>query len=425
MSVNEKFTYPGKLIVGAGAITGLREVLSDFGSERIFLLADKNTYSAAGERAEQIARAFGAKCTTYVYPESPAPDDRAVGTAFMHCPSDVDTVIGVGSGVINDIGKLVSSKMGKKYAIVATAASMDGYASATSSMCRCGCKVSIPTKLPDAIVGDTDIISKAPSGMLLSGFGDMLAKYVSICEWRISNLINGEEYSEQISQFVREMLADGSRAVEEKGLSSPDTARIVFEGLIGTGVAMYYAGCSRPASGCEHYISHVYDMRSEALGTPSNTHGIQCAVATLVCVKLYEELKKQTPDRERAVAFVKSFDKERWFEILRELVGRESALVMEELEEKEGKYDVEKHSERVDVIIENFDKILAIASEELPSYDSLFELYTKIGMPRSFAEAEMEEELLPRAIAASRDIRYKYVLSHLLFDLGLNNLYEE
>ena len=423
MSYKEKFSYPGRLIVGEGAVDKIKEVLEGFGTKRAYVLSDRNTEAVVGARLKEMLSG-ALTLSSYVFPESPSPDDRAVGCALMNMPSEVDTVIGVGSGVINDIGKLISSYTGKKYVIVATAPSMDGYASATSSMCRCGCKVSIPSKLPDAIVGDSSVIATAPYKMLLSGYGDMIAKYVSICEWRISNLINGEPVSEDVAAFVRELLSECTAAVKEKGLASAEVAAMVFEGLIGTGVAMYYAGSSRPASGCEHYISHVYDMRSEAKGTFAESHGIQCAIATLTCVKLYEALARAVPDRERALSAVRAFDKAAAFDKLRELVGEESAAVMEALEEKEGKYDTEKHAARLEVILANYDKLLSVVKEELPSHAELSALFDIIGMPKSFGEAGIDESILPDVISASRDIRYKYVLSHLLFDLGLTHLYE-
>lgn len=55
----------------------------------------------------------------------------------------------------------------------------------------------------------------------------------------------------------------------------------VFEGLILCGAAMKFAGVSRPASGIEHYLSHIWDMRGVEFGTPVELHGIQCAVGTL------------------------------------------------------------------------------------------------------------------------------------------------
>ena len=66
---------------------------------------------------------------------------------------------------------------------------------------------------------------------------------------------------------------------------------LVFEGLIVCGTAMKFAGLSRPASGIEHYLSHIWDMRGVEFGTAIELHGIQCAVGTLIAIKLYEKIK--------------------------------------------------------------------------------------------------------------------------------------
>ena len=92
------------------------------------------------------------------------------------------------------------------------------------------------------------------------------------------------------------------------------------------------------------------------------------------------------------------------------------------LEKREGKYDVAKHKERLNVIVENWDEILEIIST-LPSYDELFSLYKKLGIPTEFSEAGLDEGILPEALSATRDIRDKYVLTRLIYDLGLLELY--
>ena len=72
----------------------------------------------------------------------------------MYCPPDADAVVAVGSGVLNDTGKLLSSARGIPDIIVGTAPSMDGFASGTSSMERGGLKVSLPSKCPDAVIAE-------------------------------------------------------------------------------------------------------------------------------------------------------------------------------------------------------------------------------------------------------------------------------
>jgi glycerol-1-phosphate dehydrogenase [NAD(P)+] len=80
---------------------------------------------------------------------------------------------------------------------------MDGYASGTSSMSLDALKVSLTSKCANVIIGDIDIMKNAPLNMLKAGLGDMMAKYVSICEWKFSNVITGEYYCERVAGLVR------------------------------------------------------------------------------------------------------------------------------------------------------------------------------------------------------------------------------
>jgi glycerol-1-phosphate dehydrogenase [NAD(P)+] len=319
---------------------------------------------------------------------------------------------------VNDLGKILANITGKPYMIVGTAPSMDGYASATSSMTRDGLKTSLPSTSADIIVGDTDILCQAPLHMMKAGLGDMLAKYVSICEWRIANLLLGEYYCEEIAELIRSAL---KACVDNAGgLLSRDEAAVqaVFEGLIIGGIAMNYAGLSRPASGGEHYLSHVIDMRAVEFGTPMDLHGIQCAIGTLIQAKLYEKLKTITPNRDKALAYVTAFSFEDWCVSLRNLLGK-GAEAMIALEAKEHKYDKTMHAKRLDAILDNWDSILKIIDEELPSVAELTKLMDTIQAPKTLEEIGLDSAELPLYFQATKDIRDKYVLSRLVWDLGI------
>ena len=83
---------------------------------------------------------------------------------------------------------------------------MDGFASDTSSMVVDGLKSSLPTAGARAILGDTDILAAAPGELLAAGLGDMLAKYISLAEWRISAEVNGEYFCPHVANLVRRSL---------------------------------------------------------------------------------------------------------------------------------------------------------------------------------------------------------------------------
>ena len=415
----KKHSFSADVVVGKGVVAQLPQYVRKFQAQKPFVLSDVNTYAAAGELVCKILTDDGIPYRSYSFPSTALePDEHSVGSAMMHFDTSCDIIIGVGSGVVNDVAKILSNISGKPYIIVGTAPSMDGYASASSSMTRDGLKISLPSRSADVIIGDTDILCQAPLHMMKAGLGDMIAKYVSICEWRISHLITGEYYCEDIAQLIRSAL---KRCTDNAaGLLKRDEAAVqaVFEGLVIGGVAMNYAGLSRPASGVEHYISHVLDMRGAEYGIPVDLHGIQCAIGTVIAVSLYEKIRKVCPDREKALAYAAAFDKEDWFSQLRQLLGK-GAESMIALEAKEGKYDVAAHKERLEVILSHWDEILRIMDEELPSSAQLDALMDTIEAPKTLASIGVDEGLLPVIFRATKDIRDKYVLSRLAWDLGV------
>lgn len=405
--------------IGKGAVNKLPEYINKYGAKKAFIVADVNTYPIAGDKVCSLLDACGIAHSEYVFPQKELePDEHSVGSVVMHFDNSCDIIVTIGSGVLNDISKILATVTKKPYIIIGTAPSMDGYASNSSSMARDGLKISLPSKCPNVIIGDVDILKTAPAHMAKSGLGDMLAKYVSICEWRISNLINGEYYCEKVAELVRSAL---KKCVDNAGglLKNDDEAiAAVFEGLIISGNAMEYAGISRPASGAEHYMSHVWDMRGLSFGTTVDLHGIQCAIGTRYTIAVYEQIKKLIPDVKKACAYAESFDVEAWNAKLREFIG-DGAEAMIALEKKEQKYSTEKHCERIKLIADNWEKILKIIEEELPSSDDFDRILDTIEAPKTAAEIGIDESIVPLTFKASKDIRDKYVLPRLAWDLGV------
>ena len=412
-------TFDAKILSGSGVLSRLPEAVAEFNAKKVYLLSDVNTYKAAGRRVQQLLEDSGIAVCGYSFPqEKVEPCEASVGSAVMHMAYDCDLIVGVGSGVINDIGKILSAISRLPYIIVGTAPSMDGYASATSSMTRDGLKISLPSRGADVIIGDTDILRQAPEKMLRAGLGDMIAKYVSICEWRIAALVCGEYYCPQIAQLVRDALQLCVSQADKLLARDADAVQAVFDGLIITGVAMNYAGLSRPASGVEHYISHVVDMRAAQFGTPEDLHGIQCAVGTLISVKLYEKLKGITPNKEKALSYAQSFSYAEWAAQLTDLLGS-AADSMIALEAKEKKYDPDLHARRLEILLKNWDAILKIIDEELPTVADTEALLDTIGAPKTLSQIGTPDDMLPDIFKATKDIRDKYVLSRLCWDLGI------
>ena len=417
-SCGREHRFDSRVITGDGVLAQLPEEIRRLGGTKAFVLSDKNTFRAAGNAAVTLLREAGIPYTAFSFAEdAPEPEEHSVGAAVMHMDVACDIIVAVGSGVVNDIGKILSALSRRPYIIVATAPSMDGYASATSSMNRSGLKISLPSRCADTIIGDGEILCRAPMKLLRSGIGDMLAKYISICEWRIANRLLGEYYCEEVAGLIREAVEQCVSHADGLLNREKDAVMAVFEGLIIGGVAMNYAGVSRPASGVEHYISHVLDMRAVEFGTQAELHGIQCAMGTYIAAELYEKMKALPPDREKALKTVAAFDGEAWNETLRKMLGK-GAESMIALEKKERKYDKAAHEVRLEKILKLWPEIMDIAAQEIPAMEVLDRLYQKLELPRTLEAIGEDGALLPTVLRCTKDIRDKYVLSRLVWDLG-------
>ena len=407
-----------KVIVEKNAIAKLPAILSEIGGTKPFLLSGHDTFAVAGEKVCAVLDDAGISYGKYVFGHSPVlPTEHSVGSAVMNFDYSCDAVVGIGSGVINDIGKILAKATGRPYIIVGTAPSMDGYASPTSSMEMDGRKVSLDSTFAYAVVGDLDILCNAPMKMLQAGVGDMIAKYIALCEWRIGELLVDEYRCTVVDTMVETALKRVVQAADRLPERDPDAVQAVMEGMVITGIAMKYAGVSRPAAGMEHYFSHIWDMRSLAFGTKADLHGIQCGIGTLLSLKIYDYIRTIVPNREKALEYVANFDLEKWNEQLTSFIGSGAQALIGD-ERKAGKYDLKKHTARLERIIANWDKIMDIVAA-LPTYEEVCSLMNLIGAPVSAEIFDVTQEQVRTTFAMTKDIRDKYIGSRLLWDLGL------
>ena len=413
------------LKIEKGAIQDLPHMLEILGSKKPFLVCDRNTFKAAGERASAILKDAGIKHVIYMLPQDhPKPGEWETGSVLMHFDPTCDLLLAVGSGVINDICKVISHATGVPNAVVGTAPSMDGYASNSSSMEVNKVKSTLYNHAPLGILLDTEILVNAPMRMLQAGFGDMIAKYIALCEWRISHLVTGEYYCEEIAELMRSALKRIMSAADGIPSRDPDSIRLIAEGLVLAGIAMAYAEVSRPASGLEHYFSHMWEMMALEREQPYDLHGIQVGVGTVLTLGLYEDIRKLTPDRAKAEAHMAAFSPRTWEEQVRRIFGKTAGEVLK-IEEKAHKNDPERHKVRLNRIIENWDEIRRIMREELPDRQVILDKMAKIGSPMKPSDLNLSLQDALDAFTGSRDVRDKYLTSSMLWDLGELEAYRD
>lgn len=283
--------------VGSGVIQELPGILRDLGASHIFLVADNYTYEAAGRQVERLLDQAGLSYHKRVFQtETPlVPNEYALGSVLAAMTSQDDMLLAVGSGTLNDVTKYVSARTGVPYVIAATAPSMDGYASTVAPTILDGFKTTLPAVYPAAIVADVDILKDAPMPMLTAGFGDIIGKFTSLADWRLSHQLNGEYYCPEVAGVIEAAVETCAANAQALAQREPQAIQAVTEALILSGLAMGMVGVSRPASGAEHQMAHYWEMDALRRGEEHPLHGNAVGVGTVLAASLYEMAAEYLP----------------------------------------------------------------------------------------------------------------------------------
>ncbi len=278
------------IVVESGAVKRVGEILLRNGfKKKLLLVADNNTLRAADGIIDSL-KDF--ELEYKIYENLREATVREV-QKIKDLLEDVDGVISVGTGSLNDICRKAAAEVDKPLCIFATAASMDGFASYNAPLTDGNFKVTYEAKSPEVIIADTKILAAAPKELKSAGFGDMVGKYVGLIDWQVSALITGEYYCEKVANLTR-LATDKIMALADRVTADDEeSAAAVFEALLLTGIGMGFTKTSRPASGTEHITSHFWECKKLLEGKISDFHGKKVGVATLAILKIYGELYKK------------------------------------------------------------------------------------------------------------------------------------
>lgn len=398
------------------ALEELPRWLKENGYGRAYLICDSITRGIAGDRTKELLEQSGIDVSMHVLSHTQY-DEATLGELLIHEDESRDVVIGVGTGSINDMCRYFSFKTQLPYCIVATAAPMDGFASSISALTVNNLKTTFEVRTPQLIIGDTEILKGAPYSMISAGLGDLIGKYTCLCDWKLSRLINQEYYCENIVDMVSGCV---KRVLEQSGNikeRDPKVLGDIMEGLVFTGVAMSMVGNSRPASGCEHHISHYWETVFEQQGRRPAPHGHQVGIGTILILRLTEELRRKKPDFDRARKQAKSYNFESWCEEIRKAYGPAADSVIE-MEQKAKKNDTEGRLKRLQVMEAHWDEIIALLNE-LPVSETVSGLLKELGAPGTPSEIGVDKEILRNTLLYCKEIRARYTILQMLWDLGM------
>lgn len=400
----------------------LPDLLREWGFRKPCLVMDRNTERVQGAAVREALVAAGFPAPGFVFPDAElVPDESALErlkAAAAGAADGVDLWIAIGSGTLNDLVRFVSHRRGQPYLVVATAPSMDGYASGVSPLIIDRMKQTFNAQSPLAILADPEVLAAAPERLLAAGVGDVLGKYSALADWELGRIVTGETYCPFIVARVarsRDAVLAARRAVRNRETTAVTK---LFNALIEVGIGMDYQGNSRPASGAEHHLAHFWEMQQLFAGRHAPPHGIQVAYGALLTAELWQALPATCPVSEGAPTH--AGDREAWEQGIRQIYGPAAPAVLA-LADTEPVHDPGLRRERLAAIRANWPRIYALR-EQLPRRAELEAAWRDVGLPLAASDIDVSPERERDGLIWARDLRSRYTTFRLHEDLGLSTV---
>jgi glycerol-1-phosphate dehydrogenase [NAD(P)+] len=385
-----------------------------FPEHTFFLVADEHTWNAAGIQVETLLESANLTVEEkYVFPGTPileADHGYALQIAQKLRRFKNAIPIAIGGGTINDLVKLGSHISNRPYVCVATACSVDGYASDGAALLTNGAKMTHPCPAPTIIIGDPFIMEKAPGILQASGYADLMAKITAGADWILADFL-GEH---QIDTVCWSLIQDNLKS----WLVDPHDSSAIFTGLTLCGIAMQYMKDSRPVSGTEHLLSHVWEMEHVLYDNVAPLHGIKVGIGTLLTTGVYELLISQGIE-----GGVELESLEHTIELKYSMVERYFSEIFDVQPLKaiiKAKYNQQNRREtRRKVLIERWPDLALLLKQQIIPYGEIVSLLKKAGCPVVPEKIGLTTNQTYETLRKAQLIRNRYTIIDALDDLGI------
>ena len=409
---------------GEGAMERLPKMLEAlFPGKKVVIVADDNTYNAAGRKVCGILDAAGTQMEdSFIFKDPELYAEWSYLQQLEAYLKERDAVpVAVGSGVINDLTKLASHHLGRRYVIVGTAASMDGYTAYGASITYEGNKQTFDCPAPLGVVFDPAVAAKAPAGMSASGYADLLAKIPAGADWIISDAVG----SEAIDDFAFNLVQKNLR----KALSDPaavadgdvEATGMLADGLIMSGFAMQAISPSRPASGTDHQFSHFWDMEGLCYNGRHVSHGFKVGIGTMVSTACLEFLISKDLTRldiDACVAAWPTWEAQEAY--IRKIFEGKPGHLARGLAESRAKYcGPEGIRCQLNAIVAVWPELRERIREQIIPFDDVKEMLRLVGAPSRPEEIGVSKARLRDTFKCIPFMRNRYTGIDLIYRAGL------
>ncbi|MCI7623788.1 MAG: iron-containing alcohol dehydrogenase [Clostridiales bacterium] len=279
-----------KVVVEYNALANFEQYMEDVG------LAGKRRAVVYDTMVYQLTEGKHVKADQEIVLE--AKGLRAEDTLIEEMMKQLDNpevIVAFGAGTIMDFGRYPAYKLGIPFVAIPTLASSDGFTANICSAILNGQKKSTPMCAPILVVADLDIIKGAPARLVASGINDILAKYISLTDWRIAHLVAGEYFCPTVAELAEHALKLMREAADKYAATGVADHEAMTMAQMESGLTMQLLNHSRAASGAEHLMAHLVELHPPRFEKAEGIHGECVGVGTFECIKVYHELAKKTP----------------------------------------------------------------------------------------------------------------------------------
>ena len=392
--------------------------VEQFPAKRALIVADENTWRAAGEAVYGYLQSAGVECEEpFIFTDPHLHAEWKFIEELDERLAKSDAIpVSVGSGTTNDLCKLCSYHQSRPYMCVATAASVDGYSSFGASITYKNMKQTFTCPAPKAILADVGVMAKAPKEMTAAGYADLAAKIPAGAEWIVADFVGAEPIHDTAWHISQDGLKAALSDPEGVAALKPEAIAPFVEGLMLSGFAMQAARSSRPASCTDHLFSHLWNMRNHTYQGVTPSHGFQVSVGTLMMCAMFDQMYKSDftqLDVDAAVAAWKSADQVR--HEAEELFAGEAFAELG-VTEIMAKYDDKDEVRRqLNLVKANWPDLKAKLQAQCYTFDQMYRSLAIVGAPVKPEDVGISKAQMKSDVPFVRHIRRRYNM----MDLGL------
>lgn len=400
-----------------------------FPGKKAIVVADNNTFKAAGQTVDTYLRESGLDVETPFIFEDPElfAEWKYIEQLEAYLKERDVIAVAVGSGVINDLTKLVSHHLGRRYIIVGTAASMDGYTAYGASITYEGNKQTFDCPAPMGAALDPTIAAKAPEGMSASGYADLMAKIPAGADWIIADCVGSEAVDPFAFALVQDKLRDALSEPDAVAAGDVEATGKLADGLIMSGFAMQAISSSRPASGTDHQFSHFWDMEGLCYEGKHVSHGFKVAIGTLVSTACLEYLLTKDFTKLDIDACLSAWPT--WDEMeahIREIFAGKPGHLARGLVESKGKYcDNETLRKQLEAVKNNWPELKEKIRKQIIPFDEVHDCLKRVRAPYEPEMIGVTKERLRSTFRCIPFMRNRFTGIDLIYRCGLMNEVEE